>query len=153
MRWCTATTSTPERTAPPGPRARPRGRRPSEGRRLPSRLDPVRRAAPWIAIAGGVLAGGVALDAAGLPSSYLFAALLLGLAIALARPASVELHPLAFRASQAVAGVSLGAYLQAEALRSVAGALLPVLPLSAGGAPPGPPPRGVPPPGAPPPPP
>src|SRR4051794_12114832 len=149
MRWCTVTTSTLERTAPPRPAAPP-----SQGLGVsPSRLDPVRRAAPWIAIAGGVLAGGVALDAAGLPSSYLFAALLLGLGIALARPASVELHPLAFRASQAVAGVSLGAYLQAEALRSVAGALLPVLPLSAGGAPPGPPPRGVPPPGAPPPPP
>ena len=88
--------------------------------------------APWIAIAGGVLAGGVALDAVGLPSSYLFAALLLGLALALARPGSVELDPLAFRASQAVAGVSLGAYLQAEALEAVAGSIVPVLLVSAG---------------------
>jgi len=38
----------------------------------------MRRAAPWIAISACVLAGGLALDAAGLPSSYLFAALLLG---------------------------------------------------------------------------
>ena len=52
----------------------------------------------WIAVAGGVVAGGVALDALGLPSSYLFAALLLGLAIALARPGRVELDPRAFRA-------------------------------------------------------
>ena len=95
-------------------------------------MQAVRSAPPWIAIAGGVVAGGVALDAIGLPSSYLFAALLIGLAIALARPGSVGMHPLAFRASQAVAGVSLGAYLQVEALRAVAGSLAPVLLVSAG---------------------
>ena len=72
----------------------------------------MRRAVIWPAIAGAVVAGGLALDAVGLPSSYLFAALLLGLAIALSRPDRVALPPLAFRASQAVAGVSLGAYLQ-----------------------------------------
>jgi membrane AbrB-like protein len=91
------------------------------------------RGAPlWIAIAGGVIAGGIALDAGGLPSSYLFAALLLGLAIALARPDRVDLDPRAFRAAQAVAGVSLGAYLQSDALRAVAGSLVPVLLVSAG---------------------
>jgi membrane AbrB-like protein len=87
----------------------------------------MRRAVLWPAIAGGVVAGGLALDAVGLPSSYLFAALLLGLAIALSRPDRVALPPLAFRASQAIAGVSLGAYLQAEALNAVAGSLAPVL--------------------------
>ncbi len=91
----------------------------------------MRRAALWFAIAGGVLAGGVALDVIGLPSSYLFAALLLGLAIALARPDRVSLTPLAFRAAQAIAGVTLGAYLQTEALRAVAGSLVPVLVVSA----------------------
>jgi membrane AbrB-like protein len=91
----------------------------------------MRRAPLWIAIAGGVIAGGALLDAVGLPSSYLFAALLLGLAIALARPGSVALDPLAFRAAQAIAGVSLGAYLQTEALRAVAGSLVPVLLVSA----------------------
>ena len=95
-------------------------------------MDTVRRAATWLAIAGGVVAGGLALDSGGLPSSYLFAALLLGLAIALARPDRVALPPLAFRAGQAVAGVSLGAYLQADALRAVAGSLVPVLLVSAG---------------------
>jgi membrane AbrB-like protein len=88
--------------------------------------------ATWIGIAGGVVAGGLALDAVGLPSSYLFAALLLGLGIALARPGSVDLDPLAFRAAQAVAGVSLGAYLKADALRAVADSLVPVLLVSAG---------------------
>ncbi len=91
----------------------------------------MRRAPVWIAIAGGVVAGGLALDAVGLPSSYLFAALLLGLAIALARPDSVALPPVGFRAAQAVAGVTLGAYLQADALEAVAGALAPVLLVSA----------------------
>ena len=91
----------------------------------------MRRAAVWIAIAGGVVAGGVVLDAVGLPSSYLFAALLLGLAIALARPDSVALPPVCFRAGQAIAGVTLGAYLQEEALRAVAGSVVPVLVISA----------------------
>ena len=92
----------------------------------------MRRAVIWPAIAGAVVAGGLALDAVGLPSSYLFAALLLGLAIALSRPDRVALPPLAFRASQAIAGVSLGAYLQAEALKALAGSLAPVLLVSAG---------------------
>ena len=92
----------------------------------------MRRAPLWIAIAGGVIAGGIALDAGGLPSSYLFAALLLGLAIALARPDRVDLDPRVFRGAQAVAGVSLGAYLQSEALRAVAGSLVPVVLVSAG---------------------
>jgi membrane AbrB-like protein len=92
----------------------------------------MRQAAKWPAIAAGVLAGGLALEKVGLPSSYLFAALLLGLAIALLRPGSVELTPLAFRGAQAVAGVSLGAYLQADALRAVADSLFPVLFVTAG---------------------
>jgi uncharacterized protein len=78
-----------------------------------------------------VLAGGQLFDAAGLPSSYLFAALLVGLAIALTRPGSVDLPPLAFRAAQAVAGVSLGAYVRADALRAVTGSLVAVLLVSA----------------------
>jgi uncharacterized protein len=94
-------------------------------------MSPVRGAAVWIAIAGGVLAGGIALDAIGLPSSYLFAALLLGLAIALTLPDRVALPPVSFRAAQAVAGVSLGAYLQEDALRAVAGSIVPVLLVSA----------------------
>jgi uncharacterized protein len=87
--------------------------------------------AVWPAIAVAVFGGGQALAAIGLPSSYLFAALLIGLALALGRPDSVALPPVAFRASQAVAGVSLGAYVQSEALRAVAGSLIPVLAVSA----------------------
>jgi membrane AbrB-like protein len=89
------------------------------------------RALAWPAIAAAVLAGGLGLDAAGLPSSYLFAALIVGIAIALTRPDRVSLPPVAFRASQAIAGVSLGAYVQPDALRAVAGSALPVLAVSA----------------------
>ncbi len=92
----------------------------------------MRPAGKWAAIAAGVLAGGKLLQAAGLPSSYLFAALILGLALALARPDTVALPPVSFRAAQAVAGVSLGAYLQSDALRAVAGSLIPVLLVTAG---------------------
>jgi membrane AbrB-like protein len=87
---------------------------------------------PWAAIAVAIVVGGLALDAVGLPSSYLFAALLVGLAVALARPDRFALPPASFRASQAVAGVSLGAYVQSDALRAVAGSLIPVLLVSAG---------------------
>jgi uncharacterized protein len=80
----------------------------------------------WLGIAAGVLAGGQALDRAGLPSAYLFAAMLLGLAIALTRPRRVDVAPLAFRSGQAIAGVALGAYLQGDALRALGGAWLPV---------------------------
>jgi membrane AbrB-like protein len=90
----------------------------------------VRRVAVWPAIAVAVFGGGRALAAIGLPSSYLFAALLIGLALALLRPDSVALPPVVFRASQAVAGVSLGAYVQSDALRAVAGSAVPVLAVS-----------------------
>jgi membrane AbrB-like protein len=91
----------------------------------------VRRAAIWPVLAAAVLGGGQLLDLAGLPSSYLFAALIIGLALALLRPGALDVAPVAFRASQAIAGVSLGAYVQTEALRVVAGSLAPVLLVSA----------------------
>jgi membrane AbrB-like protein len=87
---------------------------------------------PWLAIAAAIVAGGLALDAVGLPSSYLFAALLVGLAVALANPDRFGLPEASFRASQAIAGVSIGAYVQSGALRAVAGSAVPVLLVSAG---------------------
>ena len=71
---------------------------------------------------------GLLLDAGGLPSSYLFAALLVGLAFALALPGKLIVDPLVFRGAQAVAGVSFGAYLEADALRALGGVV------AAGGA-------------------
>jgi len=46
----------------------------------------VRRLTAWPAIATAIVVGGLLLDGVGLPSSYLFAALLVGLATALLRP-------------------------------------------------------------------
>jgi membrane AbrB-like protein len=86
----------------------------------------VRSLGVWAGIAAGTLAGGLVLDAVGLPSSYLFAALLVGLAIALARPGEVAVPANVFRGAQAVAGVSLGAYLESDALRALASSWLPV---------------------------
>jgi membrane AbrB-like protein len=85
----------------------------------------------WLVLAAVVTAGGAALDRAGLPSSFLFAALLAGLVIALWRPATLEVGPPVFRAAQAVAGVTLGAYLQTSALRELTHAWLPVALVSA----------------------
>jgi membrane AbrB-like protein len=84
------------------------------------------------AVAGLIVAGGVLLDRAGLPSSYLFAALVVGLGVALRRPGRLDVPDAAFRAAQAVAGVTLGAYLQSSALRELTHAWLPVTLVSAG---------------------
>jgi membrane AbrB-like protein len=73
-----------------------------------------------------VFAGGVLLDGVGLPSAYLFAALLIGLACALALPGKLIVDPRVFRGAQAVAGVSFGAYLEGDTLRALAGSWLPV---------------------------
>jgi uncharacterized protein len=86
----------------------------------------VRRLGKWAGLAVVVLAGGALLDAAGLPSSYLFAAMLIGLAIALAAPGRVVVDPVVFRGAQAAAGVAFGAYLESEALRALTGSWLPV---------------------------
>jgi membrane AbrB-like protein len=86
----------------------------------------VRRLGSWVGIAAGTVAGGLLLDTIGLPSSYLFAALVVGLAIALARPGELDVPQHVFRGAQAVAGVSLGAYLESDALRALASSWLPV---------------------------
>src|SRR5919204_34258 len=75
---------------------------------------------------------GFGLKEAGLPSSYLFAALLVGLAAALAFPGRVTVPPPAFVAAQAVTGVALGAFVRSSALRALAHAWLPVTLVSAG---------------------
>src|SRR3954466_2928975 len=89
-------------------------------------LARTRRLGIWLAIAAGTVAGGLLLDAIGLPSSYLSAALVVGLAIALARPGQLDVPQHVFRGAQAVAGVSLGAYLESDALRALASSWLPV---------------------------
>jgi len=92
----------------------------------------VRRIADWTLLALGTVAVGSGLGALGLPSSYLFGALLTGLAVALAAPGRLEVPGRAFAGAQAVTGVVLGAYLDSESLAVVADAWLPVTAVSAG---------------------
>jgi membrane AbrB-like protein len=68
----------------------------------------------------------------GVPSSYLFAALVCGLVVGLRWPRGPKLPPPAFTAAQAVTGVALGAYLQSSSLSALAHDWLPVTLVSAG---------------------
>src|SRR5690349_23000699 len=73
------------------------------------------------------------LDLVGLGSATLFAALLVGLAAALIRPSTSGVLPRGtFVSAQAVLGVTLGAYLEPDALKAVGGDWLPVALVSGG---------------------
>jgi membrane AbrB-like protein len=82
----------------------------------------LRRAAPWAGAFVAIFVAGRLFGVAGVPSSYLFGALLVGLVVALARPGRLEVPPAGFRAAQAFTGVALGAYLQSDALAAAADA-------------------------------
>ncbi|HXD58517.1 MAG TPA: AbrB family transcriptional regulator [Thermoleophilaceae bacterium] len=83
-----------------------------------------------LGLATGAL--GFALDQAGLPSSYLFAALLVGLAAAITLPGLAGIPAWVFRASQAVVGVVLGSQVRSSSLTALAHAWLPVTLVSVG---------------------
>jgi uncharacterized protein len=79
------------------------------------------RTVPQLAlIAALVVASGAAMNAAGVPSPYLFPALLIGLARALAVARPLNLPRPAFVCAQAVTGVALGTYLQRSSLHVLA---------------------------------
>jgi uncharacterized protein len=86
----------------------------------------VRRALDWIALSAAILAGGFAGDRIGVPSSYLFAAILAGLVAALWTPQRLALPAAAFRGAQALTGVALGAYVQGSTLEELGTHWLPV---------------------------
>src|SRR5919204_197996 len=92
----------------------------------------MRKIASLVPVGIATFALGWGLKGAGLPSSYLFAALLVGLAVALAFPARVSVPGAAFVAAQAVTGVALGAFVRSSALRALAHAWLPVTLVTAG---------------------
>jgi uncharacterized protein len=74
-----------------------------------------------VAVLGGLIVGaGAAMNAAGVPSPYLFAALLIGLIRALAIAQPLALPRRVFVAAQAVTGVTLGTYLQRSSLHVLA---------------------------------
>jgi uncharacterized protein len=89
----------------------------------------LRRATPLCAATALV---GWALGRAGVPSPYLFGALLLGLAVALIWPDRLAVPPRGFSAAQAVTGVTLGTYLQASSLKAIGHDWLQVALVSAG---------------------
>jgi uncharacterized protein len=75
-----------------------------------------RRTGDWIVIVAATVGAGWVGDQVGLPSSYLFAALLVGLAYALWAPGRVPMPPGAFQIAQAVTGVTLGTFLHTPTL-------------------------------------
>jgi membrane AbrB-like protein len=77
-------------------------------------------------------AGGWAADLAGVPSSYLFAAIIVGIAFALALPGGLELPRAFFPAGQAVAGVVVGTYLHTSTLTALGARWVPVVLVSCG---------------------
>jgi membrane AbrB-like protein len=86
----------------------------------------VRKLAPLIPLSAATALSGWVLDKAGLPSSYLFAALIVGLAVALLWPGRVHFPAPAFKAGQAITGVVLGAFVRSSALKALGHAWLPV---------------------------
>jgi hypothetical protein len=91
----------------------------------------VRRYAPLIPLGAATAALGWLLRQAGLPSSYLFAALIVGLAVALLMHGRVQLPAPAFVAGQAITGVALGAFVRSPALKALANSWLAVTLVSA----------------------
>jgi membrane AbrB-like protein len=91
----------------------------------------MRRTAPWLGLGAVIAAGGWALEAIGVPSSFLFAALLVGIGVALRWPDRLAVRPRVFTAAQALTGVALGTYLQSSALGALADDWLPVALVSA----------------------
>jgi uncharacterized protein len=93
----------------------------------------LRALAPLVPLGALTFAVGLALDAAGLDSAFLFAALLVGLAVALLRPGNRAAIPRgAFIAAQATLGVMLGTFLESSSLSSLADDWLPVATVSVG---------------------
>jgi membrane AbrB-like protein len=79
-----------------------------------------------VTVGGGWLAG-----RAGLPSAYLFVAMLVGLAFALLRPGRFEPPERAFRVGQVVTGVAIGTFVQSETLTGLGSRWIPVILVSA----------------------
>jgi uncharacterized protein len=92
----------------------------------PGKIPPMPDAARWGALAAVTAAAGWALGELGLPSSYLFGALLCGIAAALLAPDRLVVPPAAFSASLTVAGVVLGTLLDSSSLDAIADGWLPL---------------------------
>jgi membrane AbrB-like protein len=91
----------------------------------------MRRIAALAPLGAATFGVGWGLERAGLPSPYLFAALLVGLAAALALPGRVAVPDVAFGAAQAFTGVALGTYVRSSSLAAIAHSWLAVTLVSA----------------------
>jgi membrane AbrB-like protein len=89
------------------------------------------RPLPLAVACAATAAGGWAAGEAGVPSGYLFVAIVVGLVLALAVPGWLKLTPGYFTAGQAVAGVVLGTYLHTDTLASLGTRWVPVILVSA----------------------
>src|SRR5829696_10407713 len=85
-----------------------------------------------LCLAAATAAAGWVLGAAGLPSSYLFGALLVGVAAALLAPGGLAVPQPAFTGALTVAGVVLGTLLDSSSLDAIADGWLPLALVTAG---------------------
>ncbi len=92
----------------------------------------MRKAAGWVALFAATALASLAFAQAGLPSPSLFAAMLLGIGVALRWPEQLVPDRRFFVAAQAVVGVSLGAYLRSSTLSAIADSWLPITLVSLG---------------------
>jgi uncharacterized protein len=81
----------------------------------------------WGVVVAVSVGGGWLLGRIGVPSGYLFAALLTGLAYALRAPGRLMLPAFGFQVGQAVTGVALGTFLQAGVLTGLGTRWIPVI--------------------------
>jgi membrane AbrB-like protein len=86
----------------------------------------MRKYAGLVPLGAATAALGYGLNKAGLPSAYLFAALVVGLAVALLLPGRLSVPAPAFVAGQAVTGVALGAFVRSSAVKALGHSWLPV---------------------------
>jgi membrane AbrB-like protein len=89
------------------------------------------RPADWALLTAATVGGGWLAGRLGLPSGYLFVAMLAALAYALAAPGRLALPPGAFQVAQAVTGVVLGTFLHSSTLTGLGARWVPVVLVSA----------------------
>lgn len=87
----------------------------------------MRRLADWGLLAAVTAGGGWLAGRAGVPSAYLFVAMLAGLGYAIAAPGRLSLPPAGFRVGQAVTGVVIGTFLHASTLTDLGARWVPVV--------------------------
>jgi membrane AbrB-like protein len=90
----------------------------------------MRRSLDWAALSAAIVAGGFVGDRVGVPSSYMFAAILAGLVVALRAPGRLAVPRVGFRGALAVTGVTLGAYLESSTFTEIGARWAPVAAVS-----------------------